>query len=491
MKQNLQHIAPVPQSLPRATSGTGAARLPHRPGPAPQRAAQSAQAACLTPSPTRSAAGSRATVPVGSAPAPSARGNTIAIGPSPTLSHSDRDRAEANAPNGAHSQPDTTWPRKPNQPEARPLVSYRTTDRTEVAEDGRVYTLLSGAAECPHAISWREEWVEIATGEMQDVGHGWKGPCDRWTCEVCGPRKLRRQVGHYVRLFASLDAPQFVTLTLDPKTGLDPERSRKFLVDRFARWRKRINRRVKQHDCRASLTYVAAVEFQKRTQLAHLHAIIDAPGITAEQIGDQWFQCGGGAVCDVQPLGSGDEIAQKVGYSLGYALKDALHSPVKGRRYVLASQGDGFYTEAAQQQRAAYVEARRAKEGLPPRVNERDEEREFCTVWIPEQENQSRGNPDALTDEDRAHFAELQERCRTTQFRWKEPATGTWWRITQDASGRRRERLPSTYTSLVDSRLRRAQESTIRRAEHEAAQLTQERAANRARAILLTPPGLN
>jgi hypothetical protein len=298
--------------------------------------------------------------------------------------------------------------------------------------------------------------VDTETGEVGDIPGEDAFPCDRWTCSVCGPRKCRRCVAHYTHLFVRLPAPTFVTLTVDPKCGLDPERSRRFVVELFSRFRKRLNRAVRAKDCRQQLHYVATIEHQRATGQAHLHAVLSAPGLSGDEIAEAWFECGGGAAADAQPLGSADDCARHVGYALKYALKDALASPVAGRRYVLASQGDGYYSEPAKEARRAYVASATGEPVAPAGADVPTIGGRFIPLWIPTSANRPRGNPDRITEEDRAHFAALDLSARSTAYRWRDPRTTRWWLIEQDAGGRRRTPLPRAYRSLAEARMHAA-----------------------------------
>ena len=95
--------------------------------------------------------------------------------------------------------------------------------------------------------------------------------------------------------------------------------SRKYLIERFSYFRKRINYRVKKEDPSKKLHYVGTIEMKKRTGLAHFHAVLSAPGVDAEELGTAWFEAGEGVVAHVQPLDDSKDLAQHVGYALKYA----------------------------------------------------------------------------------------------------------------------------------------------------------------------------
>lgn len=272
-------------------------------------------------------------------------------------------------------------------------------------------------------------------GSFERVIRTVEKPCGRWACAVCGPKKHKRYVAHFVNVFGSMGSVRFITLTLDGKIGLLPEDSRAYLVHCWSRWRKRINRRV---DDGARLAYVAAVEHQKETGQAHLHAVVSAPGVDDIELGAAWYESGGGVVVDVQPIDGEADAARYVGYSVKYALKDAQAGTPAGR-YVLSSQGDGYHSKAHVAARLAHVDA----------APEPEAEEGRGRVWIASAQNTGGREPQSATPDQRERFKQLALEERTSHYHFKD-ADGRWWSVLHE-DGRRVE-LPG-YRSLFDCRI--------------------------------------
>jgi len=322
------------------------------------------------------------------------------------------------------------------------LDLYRTCDQNPKALDG-----------CPRPIVFRLSVCDASTGEVRETEETLEKPCGRWSCPWCGPAKQHCLVAHFVNEFARLPELWFITLTLDPKTGIRAEMSRKYLIELFSVFRKRVNYRVKKEDPSKKLHYVGTIEMQKRTGLAHFHAVVSAPGVDAEELGATWFEVGGGVVAHVQPLDDTMDLAQHVGYALKYALKDALEDPCKGRQYVLCSQGIGYNTEKAKAARREYMREKGQLHHAFEEPKMEDGEPVPVLIWSTESVNVPCGNPDEITEEDRKYFASLNLDARTTEYRWYDRKTGLWWKITQQSGVRRRICLGATYRSPSDAKL--------------------------------------
>lgn len=263
-------------------------------------------------------------------------------------------------------------------------------------------------------------------------------PCRRLTCPECGPR-LKAALGrHYAHEFQKLPNVMMATLTLDPKLGVDAEESRRYIVHVWSKWRKRVNRL-----CDNELQYMATIERQ-RNGMAHLHAVISAPDCQPLSLADAWFQAGGGAVANVEAIRDDRDELACVRYALKYALKEAQSHHRTGRRYVLASQGLGYYAaEHRERRRQAFEDQTGTCEyyTIPkePTVHAIDRPK----------------SPDVATPEDLERWKRLDFSSRTTKYRWKDPRTGTWWQITQTAKGRTMERLSASYRSPIEKALGR------------------------------------
>jgi len=285
--------------------------------------------------------------------------------------------------------------------------------------------------DCPYPIEiGMDEW-DTDTGELKDTGIALL-PCGRKGCPVCGPRLRDRFTAHFARTFTELgeDRPiWFLTLTVDPKVfpeDVGETEARKYLVHCWEKYRKRLRRRADDLD------YAGTFELHSDGERWHLHMIVaadfpdrESEGAIREMLRVQWFESGGGAVAKVKRVregrtepstdGTPDGIAGAVGYVVKYAFKDAAdaHSKAESRRSVLASQGIGYYSEAAQDERKAY----RRRESTEA---EGQVERTFTplvTGGAQDVGESDRGRADALTADDRARFERWDKSGRTLFYR--------------------------------------------------------------------------
>lgn len=309
-----------------------------------------------------------------------------------------------------------------------PLVPVRTTDRNAPAERSACSNPIEVYAGIDHP-GVAGEGVKYVPVDL---------PCRRLTCPECGPKLKAALSRHYTEQFTELEDVMMATLTLDPKLGVTPEESRRYIVHVWSKWRKRVNRL-----CDGQLKYMATIERQ-RNGMAHLHAIVSAPGTQPLTLADAWFRAGGGVVATVEFIRSDGDEQACVRYCLKYALKEAHEHHRPGRRYVLASQGIGYYSAGHRERR------RQAFESATDTVD-------YYTVphdqpLKPMERPQS---PDVATPEDLARWEKLNYSSRTSKYRWKDPRTNTWWQITQTPNGRTMERLSESFRSPIEKALGR------------------------------------
>ena len=200
--------------------------------------------------------------------------------------------------------------------------------------------------ECPSPVLMRRSVVDTVTGGIRGT-HIERKSCNSKLCPVCSGKLKRQYVGHFSRLFSPLPNLTFVTLTIDPKNGIAAEDSRKYIIDRWSVFRKRVHRR-------GEFLYVAVPESHK-SGYTHLHVLCSLPDrATEEFIRSAWFAVGGGVVMDVQPLDTSEHTPEQVvGYVIKYAFKDATEG--KGRRSLFCSQGISFHSEKYKQERREYA----------------------------------------------------------------------------------------------------------------------------------------
>ena len=241
---------------------------------------------------------------------------------------------------------------------------------------------------CPTPINVQK--IDKETGEIDVI----ELPCERKSCPHCGPKLREKYVGHYVRVFSELPSLRFVTLTVDPKTGLSPDESTKFVKDR---WERRFIKRIKRRT-EGELKYVASVEKQK-SGYAHLHAVISTT-VGEDTLRQQWFESGGGVVMEVETLPKGRALARRAGYVMKYAFEDI--DQVKGNA-VLASEGIGYHAEVQKKERRRHM----ASSG--------EDRYEFNGPTTGGRRPSSGG----ITEEDRERFDHIYEQARSRQYiRW-------------------------------------------------------------------------
>lgn len=309
-----------------------------------------------------------------------------------------------------------------------PLEPIRTTDRNEPEI----------RSACPNPIE-----VYAGIDHPGVAGDGVKYvpvelPCRRLTCPKCGPKLKAALSRHYAEQFGALDDVMMATLTLDPKLGVDAEESRRYIVHVWSKWRKRVNRLSE-----GGLRYMATIERQGNG-MAHLHAVISAPGTQPLTLADAWFSAGGGVVANVEYIRDDRDQLACIGYCLKYALKEANAHHRSGRRYVLASQGLGYYAAEHRERRRQAFE---------------DQTATVDYYTIPHEPTghsiERPQSPDVATPEDLERWKRLDFSARTTKYRWRDPRTNTWWQITQTPNGRTMERLSSSYRSPIEKALGR------------------------------------
>lgn len=249
---------------------------------------------------------------------------------------------------------------------------------------------VEAVAQCPTPILFKRTMVDERTGTVYGTRIE-KRSCNKKQCIVCGGHLRRQYVGHFSRIFAKLPRLIFFTLTIDPKVGVPYYLSRKYIVDGWSRFRKRVHRRGK-------FVYVATPESHK-SGFVHLHVLCSAPaGITDEDLQTSWFDVGGGIVMDIQRFDKKKDPPEKlVGYVIKYVFKDAHQA--RGRRSLLCSQGTSFYAEEYREERRAWARQQRAERG--------EEVPGLLDMWEPVVVGKPKGSEDTPTAEEREMFRKM------------------------------------------------------------------------------------
>lgn len=334
--------------------------------------------------------------PLDEHPPPSAEDYPASCGASPSskedsVSTARGTRARASAPalnpyRITHCNFSEPGGRSRGGPSRSDATSASANERSEAANG-------SSEDSCPRPITVQR--TDRRTGEVEGV----ELPCGCKTCPHCGPKKRRKLVAHYVRVFSELPSLQFVTLTVDPKMGIPADDSAAFIKDR---WERRFVKRVKRRT-EGELKYVASIELHEDGS-AHLHAVMSTT-VGEDELRNQWFESGGGVVMEAEPVQKGRNLSRRVGYVLKYAFEGA--DEVDGNS-VLASEGVGYNSKEAKEARQRYAEEKGDYD--PGRY-----------VYEGPNTGGRRSSQSTITEADRRRFRRLQESARSVQYiRWED-----------------------------------------------------------------------
>lgn len=181
--------------------------------------------------------------------------------------------------------------------------------------------------------------------------------CMSWGCCVCGLRKAKLYRALIMRAAHRHKLTRFLTLTLNPRLVAHPDEVQVFYQHfdaqadtekpcRCSTCRKVQARSVKYiRNCWAKLRvafqrhyghspkFIAVLEFQKCTGLAHLHIVVDRY-IPREWIRDRWMAAGGGAHVDIRQV----DVHRVSLYLAKYLTKELLLDVPDGVRRVNTSR---------------------------------------------------------------------------------------------------------------------------------------------------------
>lgn len=181
--------------------------------------------------------------------------------------------------------------------------------------------------------------------------------CKSWGCSLCGPRKANRYRGQILRAAQRHGLNRFMTLTLDPMKLATPDEAEVFY--RHFEAQKETGQACHCGTCttlqRKSVVYIrgcwskmrtyflrryseppkfiAVMELQKRTGLAHLHIVVDRY-IEQAWIKKNWTAVGGGEQVHIQLV----DAHRSAAYLSKYLSKDLLLSAPAGVRRVSTSR---------------------------------------------------------------------------------------------------------------------------------------------------------
>ena len=216
----------------------------------------------------------------------------------------------------------------------------------------------------------RESSSEVASkGTNPNVGKYSRLRCKCWGCSRCGPRKAKQYRFQILRAVDRAKLTRLFTLTLDPRNIATTAEAEVFYshyesnkagrVSCTCLTCVRIQRRAVPHirECWNKLRvylhrrfgeapkYIAVLEFQKTTGLAHLHIVIDRY-IEHAWAKNVWSRIGGGEHVHLR----GIDAHRAAAYLSKYLSKELLLSAPEGIRRVTTSRSINFDKKSSEYQ---------------------------------------------------------------------------------------------------------------------------------------------
>lgn len=157
--------------------------------------------------------------------------------------------------------------------------------------------------------------------------------CRSWTCEECAPKRKRQLQGRA----CSGKPTTFITLTVNPRVGADPEERR---LELSRAWAKVVKRLRRLHG-EKSVEYLAVAETTKRGE-AHAHILARCPFIPQSLLSTWMEELIGAKIVDIRKVRNAGEAAA---YVSKYLAKDP-HQFGAAKRYWAsrhyADEGEDF-----------------------------------------------------------------------------------------------------------------------------------------------------
>jgi hypothetical protein len=146
--------------------------------------------------------------------------------------------------------------------------------------------------------------------------------CKRWSCPVCGPRKVKATLA---RARKGMDLGVCRSFTLTSPGTEDAETSYAKFPERWKRFRMRVDRRF------GPIEYLAVVERQKRGA-AHVHVVYRGPYIPQQWLSRVAAECGFGPIADIRR--SNPQLMRYLAKYLTKELSDPTAAPPRYFRRV-------------------------------------------------------------------------------------------------------------------------------------------------------------
>ena len=181
--------------------------------------------------------------------------------------------------------------------------------------------------------------------------------CKCWSCSLCGPRKATRYRAQILRAVSIRKLTRLLTLTLDVRRFASEEEQRTFfehhaihkakgfacscptcagLRGRSIRHIRKCWNKLRTYMLRrygTAPSFVAVMEFQKTSGMAHLHVVIDR-FIAQAWVKEAWQAVGGGQHVDIRHI----DAHRAAAYLSKYLSKELFLSAPPGMRRVTTSR---------------------------------------------------------------------------------------------------------------------------------------------------------
>jgi hypothetical protein len=261
---------------------------------------------------------------------------------------------------------------------------------------------------CRNPAALEESVIHKPTGEVLAESLVFKS-CERKKCVYCGPKRWRRHVAHYTRIFKQrLSEVWLITLTIDPKADYEgrprSEQRRHLNKDVRTPFLRALRRHA--NDAGSTLEYTLFVE-NVPSAPPHIHGVIALP-IAVHELCDLWFEHRGGTTCYAERVDSVEKLAGWIKYSTKYLFQTPERKPITEGRAIYASQGIGYNSKVQKelrQQKAIEQASGTASPAIPD-----DLDVELRRILAPKK------SPIAVEDADQSYALPWTSRRKTKSF---------------------------------------------------------------------------
>jgi len=137
--------------------------------------------------------------------------------------------------------------------------------------------------------------------------------CRSWTCEECAPRRRAQLMAKA----AAGEPTRFITLTINPRVGTDPDDRLRILANAWRNTVKRMRRLLPKEP----INYLCVVEATKAGE-PHLHILFRGPYINQRWLSDAMSELADSPIVDIRRIRSRKEV---IAYVAKYVTKEPHH----------------------------------------------------------------------------------------------------------------------------------------------------------------------